>query len=146
MIHLNANTYNNMAAAVLPGTPGFVIEQYATLAERAKNRSFGLIEDDVIVLDTETTGLSCAENELIEISAARLALICAVATLTARPPRAMCVHEPDELCLMAGANQLYAELGSNPRDTEKDTRNGRGFSVEDARKMLEKTQWGVKTR
>lgn len=72
MIHLNANTYNNMAAAVLPGTPGFVIEQYATLTERAKNRSFGLIEDDVIVLDTETTGLSCAENELIEISAARL--------------------------------------------------------------------------
>lgn len=72
MIHLNVNTYNNMAAAVLPGTPGFVIEQYATLAERAKNRSFGLIEDDVIVLDTETTGLSCAENELIEVSAARL--------------------------------------------------------------------------
>lgn len=72
MIHLNVNTYNNMAAAVFPGTPGFVIEQYATLAERAKNRSFGLIEDDVIVLDTETTGLSCAENELIEISAARL--------------------------------------------------------------------------
>lgn len=72
MIHLNVNIYNNMAAAVLPGTPGFVIEQYATLAERAKNRSFGLIEDDVIVLDTETTGLSCAENELIEISAARL--------------------------------------------------------------------------
>lgn len=72
MIHLNVNTYNNTAAAVLPGTPGFVIEQYATLAERAKNRSFGLIEDDVIVLDTETTGLSCAENELIEISAARL--------------------------------------------------------------------------
>lgn len=72
MIHLNVNTYNNMAAAVLPGTPGFVIEQYATLVDRAKNRSFGLIEDDVIVLDTETTGLSCAENELIEISAARL--------------------------------------------------------------------------
>lgn len=72
MIHLNVNTYNSMAAAVLSGTPGFVIEQYATLAERAKNRSFGLIEDDVIVLDTETTGLSCAENELIEISAARL--------------------------------------------------------------------------
>lgn len=72
MIHLNVNTYNNMAAAVLPGTPGFVVEQYATLAERAKNRSFGLIEDDVIVLDTETTGLSCVENELIEISAARL--------------------------------------------------------------------------
>lgn len=72
MINLNADTYNKIAAAVLPGTPGFVIDQYATLAERAQNRSFGLIEDDVIVLDTETTGLSCSENELIEISAARL--------------------------------------------------------------------------
>ncbi len=72
MIHLNTHAYNKIAAAVLPGTPSFVIDQYATLADRAKNRSFGLIEDDVIVLDTETTGLSCAENELIEISAARL--------------------------------------------------------------------------
>lgn len=31
-----------------------------------------LIEEDVIVLDTETTGLSVQDNELIEISAARL--------------------------------------------------------------------------
>ena len=58
--------------AVVPGTPQFVIDSYATLAERAKTRDFGLIEEDVIVLDTETTGLSVAENELIEIAAARL--------------------------------------------------------------------------
>lgn len=76
-----------------------------------------------------------------EISAARLALICAVTVLSSRPSRAMCVHEPDELCLMAGANQLYAELGSNPRDTQKDTRDGRGFSVLDARNMLNKAEW-----
>ena len=61
-----------MEEAVLPGTPQFVIDSYATLEERAKARDFGLIEDDVIVLDTETTGLSLADNELIEISAARL--------------------------------------------------------------------------
>ena len=42
--------------AVSPGTPKFVIDAYATLAERAKTQSFGLIEEDVIVLDTETTG------------------------------------------------------------------------------------------
>lgn len=58
--------------AVSPGTPQFVIDSYATLAERAKTQSFGLIEEDVIVLDTETTGLSVQDNELIEISAARL--------------------------------------------------------------------------
>ncbi|MFR7797827.1 MAG: PolC-type DNA polymerase III [Collinsella sp.] len=58
--------------AVSSGTPQFVIDSYATLAERAKTQSFGLIEEDVIVLDAETTGLSVQDNELIEISAARL--------------------------------------------------------------------------
>lgn len=60
------------AEAVMPGTPGFVIEAYSTLAARARSREFGLIEDDVVVLDTETTGLSVRDCELIEISAARL--------------------------------------------------------------------------
>lgn len=55
--------------AVSSGTPQFVIDSYATLADRAKTQSFGLIEEDVIVLDTETTGLSVQDNELIEISA-----------------------------------------------------------------------------
>ena len=58
--------------AVLPGTPPAVVEAYRTLAERARTRTFGLIEEDVIILDTETTGLSVRDNELIEISAARL--------------------------------------------------------------------------
>ena len=76
-----------------------------------------------------------------EVSAARLAQICAVTTLTAHPERAMCVHEPDELCLMAGANQLYAEVGINPRDLEKETAKGRGFSVQEVKKMLWNTHW-----
>ncbi len=58
--------------SVLPGTPEPVVARYETIAERAPVREFGLIEDDVVVLDTETTGLSSQENELIEIAAARL--------------------------------------------------------------------------
>ena len=58
--------------AVLPGTPDHIVARYETLAERALVREFGLIEEDVIVLDTETTGLSVQDNKLIEIAAARL--------------------------------------------------------------------------
>lgn len=72
MIDLDPNKIEEVRRAVLPETPEFVIERYASLADRAKTRSFGLIEEDVIILDTETTGLSVQENKLIEISAARL--------------------------------------------------------------------------
>ena len=57
---------------ILPGTPGSVRAAYETLAERAKTQQFGLLEEDIVVLDTETTGLSFKDCTLIEISAARL--------------------------------------------------------------------------
>lgn len=126
---------------VEPIGPEHTNEELADEMVRVHDYPVGVM---AVMKRTAVPGTPLAEKG--EISAARLALICAVATLTARPPRAMCVHEPDELCLMAGANQLYAELGSNPRDTEKDTRDGRGFSIDDARNMLKKMQWGVKSR
>lgn len=53
--------------AVSSGTPQFVIDSYATLAERAKTQAFGLIEEDVIVLEYRDHGSFGADNELIEI-------------------------------------------------------------------------------
>jgi len=50
--------------------------------------------------------------------------------------RAMGVHEPRVLSLRAGANQIYAETGPNPRDTMEDTSKGIGFSVEACRDLL----------
>ncbi|WP_322154582.1 helicase C-terminal domain-containing protein [Paratractidigestivibacter sp.] len=57
---------------IMPGTPASVKAAYRSLAERAKTARFGLLEDDLVVLDTETTGLSFRDCELIEVSAARI--------------------------------------------------------------------------
>ena len=57
---------------LLPGTPDEVCDRYLSLAERAAGADFGPLEEDVVVLDTETTGLSFSDCELIEISAARM--------------------------------------------------------------------------
>ena len=57
---------------LLPGTPPSVRDRYETLAARAAQTDFGLLEEDIIVLDTETTGLSFKDCELIQIAAARV--------------------------------------------------------------------------
>jgi len=57
---------------LLPTTPASVRAQYLTLAQRAAQRDFGPLEEDMVVLDTETTGLSFRDCELIEIAAARI--------------------------------------------------------------------------
>lgn len=57
---------------LLPGTPEPIRQQYLSLEERAQTADFGLLEEDIVVLDTETTGLSFRDCELIQISAARI--------------------------------------------------------------------------
>ncbi len=57
---------------LLPTTPASVRAQYMTLAQRAAQHDFGPLEEDMVVLDTETTGLSFRDCELIEIAAARI--------------------------------------------------------------------------
>lgn len=57
---------------IAPGTPDDVRARYLSLERRAEGRDFGPLEEDVVVLDTETTGLSFKDCGLIEISAARL--------------------------------------------------------------------------
>lgn len=76
-----------------------------------------------------------------EISAAELAKICAVTELCVRPKRAMGVHEPDELCLMSGANQIYAEVSVNPRDRNLQTEQSRGASIERTEQLLKAAEW-----
>ncbi len=63
---------SELAAIVAPDCDRDVAQNYATLAERAKTRDFGLLEDDVVIVDTETTGLDFKDCELIEVAAARM--------------------------------------------------------------------------
>ncbi|MDU4969798.1 MAG: helicase C-terminal domain-containing protein [Atopobium minutum] len=57
---------------LLPDTPAFIAQQYKNLREQTNQQDFGLLVDDFVVLDTETTGLSFKECELIEIAASHI--------------------------------------------------------------------------
>lgn len=57
---------------IAPGTPSAIADWYRGLREKADGFDLGLLGDDVVILDTETTGLSFRDCELIEVAAARL--------------------------------------------------------------------------
>lgn len=71
-----------------------------------------------------------------QISAMELTKIAAVTRIVSQPKRAMNAHEVTPMTLLAGVNQLYAEYGANPRDTESNTEKGRGYSVFDVKQLL----------
>ena len=72
-----------------------------------------------------------------QISALELTKIVAVTNIVVNPSRAMNVHEPVQVALLAGVNQLYAEVEANPRDTDSHTEQSRGFNPKAAWKMFE---------
>ena len=56
-------------------------------------------------------------------------------------PKAHCTHEPNVPSLMAGANLLFPEVGSSPRDDRADSSEGIGRDAKDCRKMLLEMGW-----
>ncbi|MCL2883090.1 MAG: exonuclease domain-containing protein, partial [Coriobacteriia bacterium] len=57
---------------LIPGTDAQIAAAYAGFAARARTERFGAFEDDVVVVDVETTGLSPERDVIIEVGAARL--------------------------------------------------------------------------
>lgn len=64
------------------------------------------------------------------------AKIVAVARLVTMPGVSMNVHEPHTLSMLGGVNQLYAEIGVNPRDNDRQTERSRGYSVDTVTQLL----------
>lgn len=78
------------------------------------------------------------------VSEARMAHILAVVRLAiGYDTPGNCTHEPNVIGSAAGANLLWAESGSNPRDTEEKTEQQRGLTVQDCRDLFREAEWEV---
>lgn len=62
----------NLSEYILDGTPLDVIRRYQRLPEISNHRKFGDLDENIVVLDTETTGFSFHHDELTQIAAARM--------------------------------------------------------------------------
>ena len=62
----------NVEDLILPDTPAEIREMYLSYEQEAKVKTFALVEDEYVIVDTETTGLELKSCELIEIAAARV--------------------------------------------------------------------------
>jgi biotin synthase len=78
------------------------------------------------------------------VSEARMAHILAVVRLAlGYDIEGTCTHEPNVAGAAAGANLLWAETGSNPRDVEKETERRRGMAVTDCAAIFAEAEWRV---
>jgi biotin synthase len=78
------------------------------------------------------------------VSEYRLAFLVAVVRLAmGREVIGNCTHEPSILGATAGANLFWAEVGTNPRDTEFETSRGRGLDVRSCIRMFKETDFNV---
>jgi len=78
------------------------------------------------------------------VEEARLAHVLSVIRLSTQQEMiGMCWHEPSLAGPLAGANLMWAETGSSPRDTHDDCEHTRGKSVAELRKIYGEAGWKV---
>lgn len=99
---------------LIAGTDDDVSNMYRQLPERAHELQFGLIEDEVVVLDTETTGLNPSSCSLLEIAAIRMRGSETVDTFQTfvNPGRAI----PPEITELTGITQADIVGAPTPRE------------------------------
>ncbi len=63
---------DTLLSFIQEGTPEDVIERYRSLPEVANSTDFGEYDSNVVVIDTETTGVSFKKDKLTQIAAAKI--------------------------------------------------------------------------
>lgn len=91
---------------------------------------------DVMAIMARVSVAGTRYEAIEEVSSSYLLKVAAVCNLYVQPRISMNVHEPDKMVMLAGINQLYAEIGGNPRDIEKFTENRRGYSIDQVENLL----------
>jgi biotin synthase len=78
------------------------------------------------------------------ISEYRMAFLVAVVRLAmGKDLIGNCTHEPNLLGATAGANLFWAEVGTNPRDTEAETSKGRGMDVRSCMELFRQADFDI---
>lgn len=63
---------DTLQSFISDGTPEAIKERYAALPRVAESSDFGALDQNIVVIDTETTGFSFHHDELTQIAAARM--------------------------------------------------------------------------
>jgi biotin synthase len=75
-------------------------------------------------------------GQITELRLAQIVSVVTIASLQRSETRMIAVHEPNLLGLLSGANTIYAETGSNPRDSNENTAGNRGRDIGTCKRML----------
>lgn len=67
-----STTKETLKAFLREGTPDAIVERYCALENIAEQSDFTSLDNNVVVVDTEATGLSYIKDELIQIAAAKI--------------------------------------------------------------------------
>ncbi len=68
----NEEAASRLDSYIVENTPSRIRERYHSLRSYAESHDFGVLDEDVVIIDTETTGFSFTNDQLIQIAAARM--------------------------------------------------------------------------